>query len=159
MKNINRRQLSSLYYIYKGRKVEQYRFVRVWALLLERGVGLVEAVPLSGRASGSPWLADCAAREAAALAQGKPLADAVRSMRPLHPSLASWVRAGETSGNLPGLLDTAATRLQRSWERRTSRGMMLLEIALTLSVGLFVAFIALAILLPVLQMNQGLAPV
>ena len=90
--------------------------------------------------------------------QGKPLADAIRSIRPLDPSLPSWVRAGETSGNLPGLLDTAATRLQRSWERRTSRGMMLLEIALTLSVGLFVAFIALAILLPVLQMNQGLAP-
>ena len=141
------------------RELASLRFVRTWSLLLARGVGLVEALPLAGRASGSPWLADAATREAAALAQGKPLVEAIRAIRPLDPSLASWVRAGETSGNLPGLLDTAATRLQRAWERRTSRAMMLLEIALTLTVGLFVAFIALAILLPVLQMNQGLAPV
>lgn len=141
------------------RELASLRFVRTWSLLLARGVGLVDALPLAGRASGSPWLADAADREAAALAQGKPLVEAVRGIRALDPSLASWVRAGETSGNLPGLLDTAAGRLQRSWERRTSRGMMLLEIALTLAVGLVVAFIALAILLPVLQMNQGLAPV
>jgi general secretion pathway protein F len=140
------------------RELASLRFVRTWSLLLARGVGLVDALPLAGRASGSPWMADAATREASALAQGKPLVEAIRAIRPLDPSLPSWVRAGETSGNLPGLLDTAATRLQRSWERRTSRAMMLLEIALTLAVGLFVAVIALAILLPVLQMNQGLAP-
>ena len=140
------------------RELASLRFVRVLSLLLERGVGLVEAVPLAGRASGSAWLADCAVREAAALAQGKPLVDVVRGIRPLHPSLAAWVRAGETGGNLAELLDTAAGRLQRAWERRTARGMMFVELALTLGVGIVVTFIALAILLPVLQMNKGFAP-
>ena len=36
--------------------------------------------------------------------------------------------------------------------------MMLLEIGMTLVVGLFVTLIALAVLLPVLQMNKGIVP-
>lgn len=140
------------------RDLTSLRFVRVLSLLLERGVGLVEAVPLAGRASGSAWLTECAARETEALTQGKPLVEVIRGIRPLHPSLAAWVRAGESGGNLTGLLDHAGDRLQQGWERRTSRGMMLLEIGLTLLVGLVVTLIALAILLPVMQMNKGFTP-
>lgn len=140
------------------RNLASLRFVRVLGLLLERGVGLMESVPMAGRASGSPWLADCAARETAAMGQGKPLVEVIRGMPPLHPSLAAWVQAGEAGGNLTGLLDNAAQRFQQSWDRLASRGMMLLEIGMTLVVGLFVTLIALAVLLPILQMNKGIAP-
>lgn len=138
------------------RNLASLRFVRVLGLLLERGVGLIESVPLAGRASGSAWLADCARRETEAMGQGKPLVEVIRGIRPLHPSLAAWVQAGEAGGNLIGLLDNAAQRFQQRWERLASRGMLVLEIGLTLAVGLFVALIALAVLLPVLQMNKGI---
>ena len=36
--------------------------------------------------------------------------------------------------------------------------MMFLEVGLTMVVGLFVALIALAVLLPILQMNKGFHP-
>lgn len=140
------------------RNVTSLRFVRVLGLLLERGVGLLESVPMAGRASGSAWMADCARREAAQMGQGKPLVEVIRGIRPLHPSLAAWVQAGEAGGNLTGLLDNAAQRFQQNWDRLASRGMMLLEIAMTLVVGLFVTLIALAVLLPVLQMNKGIVP-
>jgi general secretion pathway protein F len=140
------------------RNLASLRFVRVFSLLLERGVGLMESVPMAGRASGSAWLADCAKRETEAMGEGKPLVEVIRGIRPLHPSLAAWVQAGEAGGNLIGLLDNAAQRFQQSWDRLASRGMMLLEIGLTLGVGLFVTLIALAVLLPVLQMNQGILP-
>ena len=138
------------------RNLASLRFVRVLGLLLERGVGLIESVPLAGRASGSAWLADCARRETDAMGQGKPLVEVIRGIRPLHPSLAAWVQAGEAGGNLIGLLDNAAQRFQQRWERLASRGMLVLEISLTVAVGLFVALIALAVLLPVLQMNKGI---
>ncbi len=140
------------------RDLTSLRFVRVLGLLLERGVGLIESVPMAGRASGSAWLADCARRETEAMGQGKPLVEVIRGIRPLHPSLAAWVQAGEAGGNLKGLLDNAAQRFQQSWDRLASRGMMLLEIGMTLVVGLFVTLIALAVLLPVLQMNKGIVP-
>ena len=138
------------------RNLASLRFVRVLGLLLERGVGLIESVPLAGRASGSAWLADCARRETEAMGQGKPLVEVIRGIRPLHPSLAAWVQAGEAGGNLIALLDNAAQRFQQRWERLASRGMLALEIGLTVAVGLFVALIALAVLLPVLQMNKGI---
>ena len=140
------------------RNLASLRFVRVLGLLLERGVGLIEAVPMAGKASGSAWLSDCARRETDAMGQGKPLVDVIRGIRPLHPSLAAWVQAGEAGGNLTGLLDNAAQRFQQSWDRLASRGVVLLEIGMTLAVGLFVALIALAVLLPILQMNKGLSP-
>ena len=140
------------------RDLTSLRFVRVLGLLLERGVGLIESVPMAGRASGSAWLADCARRETAAMGENKALVEVIRGIRPLHPSLAAWVQAGEAGGNLTGLLDNAAQRFQQSWDRLASRGMMLLEIGMTLVVGLFVTLIALAVLLPVLQMNKGIMP-
>lgn len=140
------------------RNLASLRFVRVLGLLLERGVGLMESVPLAGRASGSAWLADCALRETGALSEGKPLVDVIRGIRPLHPSLAAWVQAGEAGGDLPGLLDSAAQRFQQGWDRLATRGMLVLEIALTVGMGLFVTLIALAVLLPILQMNKGILP-
>jgi len=140
------------------RDLTSLRFVRVLGLLLERGVGLIESVPMAGRASGSAWLAECARRETEAMGEGKPLVEVIRGIRPLHPSLAAWVQAGEAGGNLTGLLDNAAQRFQQSWDRLASRGMLLLEIGMTLVVGLFVTLIALAVLLPVLQMNKGIMP-
>jgi len=140
------------------RNLASLRFVRVLGLLLERGVGLMESVPLAGRASGSAWLADCALRETGALSEGKPLVDVIRGIRPLHPSLAAWVQAGEAGGDLPGLLDSAAQRFQQGWDRLATRGMLVLEITLTVGMGLFVTLIALAVLLPILQMNKGILP-
>ena len=140
------------------RNLASLRFVRVLGLLLERGVGLIESVPLAGRASGSAWLADCARRETEAMGQGKPLVEVIRGIQPLHPSLAAWVQAGEAGGDLAGLLDHAAQRFQQNWDRLASRGMTMLEIGLTLAVGLFVTLISLAVLLPELQMNKVLAP-
>lgn len=138
------------------RDLASLRFVRVLGLLLERGVGLMESVPMAGKASGSAWLADCARRETAQMGQGKPLAEVIRGIRPLHPSLAAWVQAGEAGGNLTGLLDNAAQRFQQSWDRLATRGVLVLEIGMTLVVGLFVTLIALAVLLPILQMNKGI---
>ena len=57
------------------RNLASLRFVRVLGLLLERGVGLIESVPMAGRASGSAWLADCARRETEAMGEGKPLVE------------------------------------------------------------------------------------
>ena len=84
------------------------------------------------------------------------MVEVIRGIRPLHPSLAAWVQAGEAGGNLPGLLENAAQRFQQGWDRLATRGMLVLEIGMTLMLGLFVTLIALAVLLPILQMNKGI---
>ena len=119
-------------------------------------MGLVEGLPLAAKASGSAQMAAEAARETEELAHGKPLAEAVRGIRELPESLAAWILAGQSGGNLPGLLGHAAKRMQDSWERRARRSLTLLEVGLTVGIGAFVALLALAVLLPVLQVNKGI---
>lgn len=134
------------------------RFVRVLCLLLERGVGLLEAVPLAGRASGSAWVCAETEQEMEALRHGVPLAGVVRNIHALHPSLGAWVQAGEASGDLVRLLESAGNRFQQTWERLASRSVMVMEIGMTVVVGGCVALIAVSVLLPILQVNQGILP-
>ena len=55
------------------------------------------------------------------------------------------------------MLDVAAERMQRAWNRSLSRTMSLLEPTLLAAVGLFVMVLALALLLPVIGMTRTLA--
>jgi general secretion pathway protein F len=130
------------------------RFSRTLALLLRGGVPLVEGLPLAGRATGSPWLEDNLDVETEAVRHGRSLADALRNVESLRAGLPGWVEAGETSGDLSGLLEHAGQRYQRYWDRQISRMLALLEPVLVLIIGVFVLFVALAILLPILSMNQ-----
>lgn len=138
------------------REAAALRFTQTLALLLERGVGLLEGLPLAAKASGSAVMEAEAARETEELARGKPLAEVIRGIASLPESLAAWIQAGQSGGNLAGLLGHAAKRMQEQWERRTARSTTLLEIGTTVGIGLFVGLLALAVLLPVLQMNKGI---
>ena len=132
------------------------RFARTLAMLLRGGVPLVEAFAIAGRASGSAWVTATTAAGAERVKHGMSLAAALRTIEPLNLSLPAWVQAGEAGGNLDALLDHAADRFQQQWERLMARSMALIEPALIIIVGLFVLLIALAILLPILTMNQTL---
>jgi len=132
------------------------RFSRTLALLLRGGVPLVDGVGMAGRATGSEWVTTLVDRESDQVRQGRSLADAIRRVPPLRASLPGWIDAGEASGDLAGLLESAAARYQRQWSRLIGRFLTLLEPALVLAIGIFVLLVALSILLPVLSMNKQL---
>ncbi len=131
------------------------RFAGTFAMALRGGVPAEDALLLAGRASGSPWVSSLAEREWEEVRHGRPLAQAIERIPPLAVPLASWVETGESSGMLAEMMDHAARRLQGQWERWTLRLLGLLEPALLVLVGLFVFGIALAIILPLVQMNQA----
>lgn len=132
------------------------RFCRTLALLLRGGVPLVEALPLAGRATGRADLSAAAVGLADRVRHGASLADAIRAVPAFVERIPGWIQAGETSGQLESMLESAALQLQNQWERQTARWMALLEPSLTLLVSLFVLVIALAVLLPVLSMTRAL---
>lgn len=132
------------------------RFARTLAILLRGGVPLVEALSIAGRATGSAWTIQGTAQGAEQVKHGASLAAALRGIDPLNISLPAWVQAGEAGGDLPALLEHAAERYQQQWDRLMTRTMSLIEPTLILLVGVFVLLIALAILLPILSMNQTL---
>ena len=132
------------------------RFARTLALLIRGGVPLVEGLVLAGRATGSPWVERLTREESDEVRQGRSLAAGLREIPPLQASLPGWVEAGEASGDLSAMLESAGLRYQQQWDRVVSRFLALLEPVLVLIVGAFVLLVALSILLPVLSMNQQL---
>ncbi|HMO50006.1 MAG TPA: type II secretion system F family protein [Kiritimatiellia bacterium] len=132
------------------------RFARTCALLLRGGVSLVDAVGLAGRATGSVWLADILAGKAEDLRHGKSFSHALAETPVIGPALGAWVRAGEAAGDLPGMFQHAADRFRQLWSHYLQRATTLIEPLLIVLVAVFVLVVALAILLPILSLNQHL---
>ncbi|MGA0333250.1 MAG: type II secretion system F family protein [Kiritimatiellia bacterium] len=132
------------------------RFSRTLALLLEGGVALPEGIKVSGRATGSLFLKEKCLQASEEISQGMRVAESVGHLPVLCVDLPGWIRAGEASGDLSGMLRHAALSHQRAWDRGLSRLLSLLEPVLIVFVGTLILLVALAILLPMLKVNQSL---
>jgi general secretion pathway protein F len=132
------------------------RCARTMSILLKGGVPLVEALGLAGRATGSEWVAGELERETNTVRHGSSLADALRRVPILAASLPAWIQAGEASGSLEKMLDTAGDAYQHQWNRFVSRTLSWLEPALIGLVGLFVFVVVLSVLLPIIALNKSL---
>lgn len=132
------------------------RFSSTLALLLGGGVQLAEAAEIAGRATGNAWLQKAVENECRAIRHGSSLSQAVSRIPPLAGSLPGWIRAGEESGELAQMMADADERFEQQFEQLLQRSLRIVEPLLLLIVGAIVFVIALAILLPVLSLNQGI---
>ncbi len=132
------------------------RCARTMSILLKGGVPLVDALGLAGRSTGSEWVAGELERETNTVRHGSSLADALRRVPVLAASLPAWIQAGEASGSLEKMLDTAGDAYQHQWNRFVSRTLSWLEPALIGLVGLFVFVVVLSVLLPIIALNRSL---
>ncbi len=130
------------------------RFARTLALLMRGGVPLVDALGLAGGATGSPWVERRVDAVAQAVRHGARLSDALREVPPLADQLPGWLRVGEESGDLGGMLEHAGRRFADQWDREMARFLALLEPILLLAIGGFVLIVTLAVLLPILSLTQ-----
>lgn len=132
------------------------RFTSTLSLLVDGGVQLAEATRVAGRATGNAWLEteiDSVGRD---ISHGAKLSDSIRRIPPLAGSLPGWISAGEESGDLSSMLESATERFELQFEQSLERSLRVFEPLLLMLVGLIVFIIALAILLPVLTLNQGI---
>jgi len=132
------------------------RFARTLSLMLKGGIPFTESLCLAGRSTGNEWVTELAIKQSESVHHGANLADAISAIPPLSETLPGWIRAGEASGDLPNLLESAAQRYQRVWERNVARLLSLMEPAIILAIGIFVLLVALAVLMPLLSMNKAI---
>ena len=86
--------------------------------------------------------------------EGTSLARALGETRAFPPLLVHLVASGEMSGKLEPMLERAARLETQSLERRLAVFLTVLEPAMILVMGAAVLLIVLAILLPIIQLNQ-----
>ena len=97
-----------------------------------------------------------AAAGAAALLvrEGVSLARALKEQRVFPPVLIHLTANGEASGQLAPMLERAAVELEREAERRINWFAALLQPALIVMMGAIVLVLVLAVMLPIVSMNQ-----
>ena len=86
--------------------------------------------------------------------EGTPLAAALAHKKRFPGLLSMFARLGEQTGQLPVMLDRAARQLGTEVQRRALQLATLLEPLLIVVMGLVVMLIVLAVLMPIIQLNQ-----
>jgi general secretion pathway protein F len=136
------------------RNVNAARFAATLATLTAAGVPLLRALEAARATLGNLVLAGAAAQAIAAVREGSPLARALGATGAFPPVLVHLAASGEATGDLAAMLERAGANLSREVERRALLLSTLLEPLLVLAMGAMVLAIVLAVLLPIIEINQ-----
>ena len=136
------------------RSVNTSRFASTLAILVGGGVPLLSALN-----SGARVVTNVIMRNAIELAiervrEGSSLAHALGATRAFPPLLTHLIASGEISGKLQQMLERAARLETQALERRLTVFLTLIEPLMILAMGGVVLLIVLAILLPIIEINQ-----
>jgi general secretion pathway protein F len=136
------------------RGVDTSRFASTLAILVGGGVPLLAALASGARAMSNNVMRQAVERAIERVREGTSLARALGETRAFPPLLVHLVASGEMSGKLEPMLERAARLETQALERRLAVFLTLLEPAMILVMGAAVLLIVLAILLPIIQLNQ-----
>ncbi len=136
------------------RKLAVSRWARTLATLLSGGLPLLQALEYSQGVAGNRLFSRAIGRARERVREGEEMALALKESG-LFPSVVlEMVAVGEKSGELSPMLEKAASGLENEAENDLRGLIALLEPLMILIMGLGVGFIALSILLPILEMSQ-----
>jgi len=136
------------------RGVNTARFASTLAILTSAGVPLLRALEAARATLANAVLANAVSEVIAAVREGQPLAPALGRSKVFPPMLVHLAASGEATGELAPMLERAATSLGRDAERRALALSTLLEPLLILFMGAVVLAIVLAVLMPIIEINQ-----
>lgn len=134
--------------------VNASRFIRAVSTLVSSGMPVLDAVRTARESVPNREIAKAIVRMAERIEEGEPFSHAMQRSGVIPPMVAYMAQSGENSGELPAMLDKAADHLDQEFESFTATALSLLEPAIIVFMGLVVASIVLAIMLPILQLNR-----
>ena len=136
------------------RSLNTARFASTLAITTGSGVPILRALDTSRDTLSNVAMRDLVEQASAAVREGVSLARALSAQKHFPPMLIHMIRAGEITGELPAMLERAANSQQQDLERRTLTIAGLLEPVLILAMGVVVLLIVLAVLMPIIEINQ-----
>jgi len=136
------------------RSMNASRFASTLAILVGGGVPLLAALECSARVMTNYAMREGVETAIARVREGESLARALAATRMFSPLMVHLVASGEVSGKLEQMLARAAKLELQALERRLAVLLTLLEPLMILVMGAVVLMIVLAILLPIIEINQ-----
>jgi len=130
------------------------RFASTLAMLAAAGVPILKALQAAAETLSNRAMRADALDALALVREGAPLASALAQKKRFPGLLSMFARLGEQTGQLPVMLDRAAHQLGTQVQRRALQLATLLEPLLIVVMGFVVMLIVLAVMLPIIQLNQ-----
>jgi general secretion pathway protein F len=130
------------------------RFASTLAMLSAAGVPILKALQAAAQTLSNQAMRADALDTLVLVREGAPLGSALAQKKNFPGLLAMFARLGEQTGQLPTMLQRAAQQLSGEVQRRALQWATVLEPLLIVGMGLVVMLIVLAVLMPIMQLNQ-----
>ena len=127
------------------------RFTMTMGFLLSGGLPILQAMKLTGKATGNVVLENRIIEAEKHVSQGAKLSS---SLEGFPPTLLQIISTGEETGKLPEVLQKTSESYESEFDRKLQRMISLLEPSLILVMGLVVGFIVVAVLMPIFELNE-----
>ena len=132
------------------------QFARVLSTLLVGGIPLVQALETASDSMSSSLIRKSLDKTKRMVREGQPLSVAVRSTG-VFPSLSiDMIEVGESTGALPSMLNSVAEFYEEDVTIRMTAVLSLIEPAIMIFMGIFVAFVLVALYLPIFSLADTL---
>ncbi len=137
-------------------KYQVSQFARVLSTLLLGGIPLVQALDTASDSLGSALLRKGLEKAKKMVREGQPLSASVGSTRIYPPLAIDMIEVGESTGALPAMLNSVAEFFEDDVAIRMTAVLSLIEPAIMIFMGLFVAFVLVALYLPIFSLADTL---
>lgn len=136
------------------RALNTARMASTLSILVGSGVPLLTALETARGLMTLLPMQDAVSEAMAKVREGVALSRALHATRQFPPVLIHLIGSGESSGTLAHMLDRAAQQQEQEVERKLATFTTLMEPLLILFMGSMVLLIVLAIMMPIIDMNQ-----
>jgi type IV pilus assembly protein PilC len=133
-------------------KYQVAQLSRILATLLTGGIPLVQAMETAADSLGTPLLRGAIERAGKSVREGQSLSTSLKASN-LFPGLAiDMIEVGESTGALPAMLNSVAEFFEEDVNTRMAATLSLVEPAIMIFMGCFVAFVLISLYLPIFSL-------
>src|SRR5579872_2895650 len=133
-------------------KYQVAQLARILSTLLTGGIPLVQAMETAAESLGTPLLERAVAVAGKSVREGQPLSASLKSSGLVPPLAIDMIEVGESTGALPAMLNSVAEFFEEDVNTRMQATLSLIEPAIMIFMGSFVAFVLIALYLPIFSL-------
>src|SRR5215471_13480089 len=133
-------------------KYQVAQLSRILSTLLVGGIPLVQAMETAADSLGAPLLKRAVENAGKSVREGQPLSGSLKHSRLFPPLAIDMIEVGESTGALPTMLNSVAEFFEDDVNTQMTAALSLIEPAIMIVMGSFVAFVLIALYLPIFSL-------
>jgi type IV pilus assembly protein PilC len=137
-------------------KYQVAQLARLLSTLLTGGIPLMQGMETAAQSVGSPLLRGALGKAQQMVKEGQPLSGALGTTRIFPPLAIDMIEVGESTGALPAMLNSVAEFYEDDVNTRMQATLSLIEPAIMIFMGCFVAFVLISLYLPIFSLAESM---